>query len=92
MRISMNTLWGAVVFGWFAAAALLPSGASAQAAAAGNSIERIDATQTGTSVVLTIQLKAPAPGVPPSFSVANPARIAIDLPQTINNLGKNLVE
>ncbi|MEW5881079.1 MAG: type IV pilus secretin PilQ [Pseudomonadota bacterium] len=88
----MNTLWGAVVFGWFAAAALLPSGASAQAAAAGNSIERIDATQTGTSVVLTIQLKAPAPGVPPSFSVANPARIAIDLPQTINNLGKNLVE
>ncbi|MFZ5541811.1 MAG: type IV pilus secretin PilQ, partial [Pseudomonadota bacterium] len=77
---------------WFAAAALLPSGASAQAAAAGTSIERNDATPTGTSVVLTIQLKAPAPGVPPSFSVANPARIAIDLPQTINNLGKNLVE
>ncbi|MCX8115751.1 MAG: AMIN domain-containing protein, partial [Burkholderiaceae bacterium] len=92
MRISMNTLWSAVVFGWFAAAALLPSGASAQAAAAGNSIERIDATQTGTSVVLTIQLKDPVPGAPPSFSVANPARIAIDLPQTVNNLGKNLVE
>jgi type IV pilus assembly protein PilQ len=92
MRISMKTLWSAAAFGWFAAVALLPSGASAQAAAAGNSIERIDATQTGTSVVLTIQLKDPAPGVPPSFSVANPARIAIDLPQTVNNLGKNLVE
>lgn len=92
MRISMKTLWSAAAFGWFAALALLPSGASAQAAAAGNSIERIDATQTGTSVVLTIQLKDAAPGVPPSFSVANPARIAIDLPQTINNLGKNLVE
>ncbi|MFN3566319.1 MAG: type IV pilus secretin PilQ [Burkholderiaceae bacterium] len=92
MRISMNTLWSAVVSGWFAAAALAPSGASAQAAAAGNSIERVDATQTGTSVVLTIQLKEPARGVPPSFSVANPARIAIDLPQTVNNLGKNLVE
>lgn len=92
MRISMKTLWSAVAFGWFGAVALLPSGASAQAAAAGNSIERIDATQTGTSVVLTIQLKDAAPGVPPSFSVANPARIAIDLPQTINNLGKNLVE
>ncbi|MDL1860012.1 type IV pilus secretin PilQ [Betaproteobacteria bacterium PRO7] len=92
MRISMKTLWSAAAFGWFAAVALLPSGASAQAAAAGNSIERIDATQTGTSVVLTIQLKDAAPGVPPSFSVANPARIAIDLPQTINNLGKNLVE
>ncbi|GIL04079.1 MAG: hypothetical protein AMXMBFR72_14110 [Betaproteobacteria bacterium] len=88
----MKTLWSAAAFGWFAAVALLPSGASAQAAAAGNSIERIDATQTGTSVVLTIQLKDAAPGVPPSFSVANPARIAIDLPQTINNLGKNLVE
>jgi type IV pilus assembly protein PilQ len=92
MRISMKTLWSAAAFGWFAALALLPSGASAQAAAAGNSIERIDATQTGTSVVLTIQLKEAAPGVPPSFSVANPARIAIDLPQTVNNLGKNLVE
>jgi type IV pilus assembly protein PilQ len=92
MRISMKTLWSAAAFGWFSAVALLPSGASAQAAAAGNSIERIDATQTGTSVVLTIQLKDPAPGVPPSFSVANPARIAIDLPQTVNNLGKNLVE
>lgn len=92
MRISMKTLCNAVAFGWFGAVALLPSGASAQAAAAGNSIERIDATQTGTSVVLTIQLKEAAPGVPPSFSVANPARIAIDLPQTVNNLGKNLVE
>ncbi|GAB4467182.1 MAG: type 4a pilus secretin PilQ [Burkholderiaceae bacterium] len=92
MRISVKTLWSAAAFGWCAAVALLPSGASAQAAAAGNSIERIDATQTGTSVVLTIQLKERAPGVPPSFSVANPARIAIDLPQTINNLGKNLVE
>ncbi len=91
MRNSMKTLWSAAAFGWFAALALLPSGASAQAAA-GNSIERIDATQTGTSVVLTIQLKDAAPGVPPSFSVANPARIAIDLPQTVNNLGKNLVE
>jgi type IV pilus assembly protein PilQ len=92
MRISMKTLWSAAASGWLAALALLPSGAAAQAAAAGNSIERIDATQTGTSVVLTIQLKAPAPGIPPSFSVANPARIAIDLPQTSNNLGKNLVE
>ncbi len=92
MRISMKTLWSAAAFGWCAALSLLPSGAWAQAAAASNSIDRIDATQTGTSVVLTIQLKDAAPGVPPSFSVANPARIAIDLPQTINNLGKNLVE
>lgn len=75
---------------------LAPSAVSAQAApaadAAANSIERIDAAQTGTNTVLTIQLKGAASGVPPSFSVANPARIAIDLPQTSNNLGRNLVE
>lgn len=60
--------------------------------ATGNSIERIDATQTGNSVVLTIQLKTPPAGIPPSFSVADPARIAIDLPQTVNNSGNNVVE
>ncbi len=62
------------------------------AAISANSIERVDATQTGNSVVLTIQLKSPVTGVPPSFSVANPARIAIDLPQTANNLGRNVVD
>jgi type IV pilus assembly protein PilQ len=71
-------------------AALAPAAVLAQAAA--NSIERVDATQTGTSVVLTIQMKAPVGGIPASFSVANPARIAIDLPQTSSNLGRNLVE
>jgi type IV pilus assembly protein PilQ len=30
--------------------------------------------------------------VPPSFSIANPARVALDLPQTVNALGRNLVE
>jgi type IV pilus assembly protein PilQ len=61
-------------------------------ALAQNSIERVDATQTGNSVVLTIQMKQPVAGVPASFSVANPARIAIDLPQSTNNLGKSLVD
>src|SRR5258706_4194518 len=66
--------------------------AGAVAAQEGNSIERIDATQTGTSVILTIQLKNPVKAVPPSFSVSNPARVALDLPQTVNNLGRSLVE
>jgi type IV pilus assembly protein PilQ len=73
-----------------AVAVLVPAAARAQAAQ--NSIERIDATQTGTSVVLTIQLKGTPGAVPPSFSVANPARIAIDLPGTSNNLGRNVVD
>jgi len=57
-----------------------------------NAIERVDATQTTTGVVVSIVLKNPAGGVPASFSVANPARVALDLPQTVNGLGKNLVE
>jgi type IV pilus assembly protein PilQ len=65
---------------------------AAQAPAGENTIERVDATQTTTGVVVSIELKNPASGVPASFSVANPARIALDLPQTLNALGKNLVE
>jgi len=73
-------------------AAVLVAVAPALAWAQGNSIERVDATQTGTSVMLTIQMKQPVTGIPASFSVANPARIAIDLPQATNNLGRNLVD
>jgi type IV pilus assembly protein PilQ len=65
---------------------------AAASASAENSIERVEASQTGAGIVLTVQLKAPVGGVPPSFSVNNPARIAIDLPQTVNNLGRNQVE
>jgi type IV pilus assembly protein PilQ len=64
----------------------------AQAAAAANSIERVDATQTASGVLLTIQLKQPLKEAPPSFSIANPARIAIDLAGTENNVGRNAVE
>jgi type IV pilus assembly protein PilQ len=96
MKSAWRTLAAAAVIACAPALLVLaPSTVSAQAAASeagGNSIERIDATQTGTNTILTIQLKAAAGSVPPSFSVANPARIAIDLPQTVNNLGRNLVE
>jgi type IV pilus assembly protein PilQ len=61
-------------------------------AQADNAIERVDATQTTTGVVVTIEMKNPVAAVPASFSVSNPARIALDLPQTVNALGKNQVE
>ncbi len=85
-----GSMWNAVLVAAAATFALLPQSATAQAEA--NSIERVDATQTGAGVVLTIQLKSPMAGIPPSFSIANPARIAIDLPQTTNNLGRNALE
>lgn len=68
------------------------AGTAAAQASGENAIERIDATQTTTGVVVTIELKNPAAGVPASFSVSNPARVALDLPQTVNALGKGLVE
>jgi type IV pilus assembly protein PilQ len=74
------------------AAVLLAVAPTLALAQSGNSIERVDATQTGNSVMLTIQMKQPVTSIPASFSVANPARIAIDLPQATNNLGKNLVD
>src|SRR5450631_3218363 len=80
---------------WAVGACLLIAGAWAQDAAdamGGNSIEHIDATQTGAGVFLTIQLKGPMAAVPNSFSVTNPARVALDLPATSNNLGRNAIE
>ncbi len=85
-----GSMWNAVLVTAAAALALLPPSAAAQAES--NSVERVDATQTGAGVVLTIQLKSPIAGIPPSFSIANPARIAIDLPQTTNNLGRNALD
>ncbi len=66
--------------------------AFAQDTGASNSIERIDATQTTSGVFLTIQLKEALTVAPTNFSVTNPARVAIDLPMTVNNLGRNSVE
>jgi type IV pilus assembly protein PilQ len=86
----------AVLAGAAGLAAWSPAPVAAQSAAAPveavNSIERIEAIQTGAGTIVRIQLKEAAAAVPPSFSVANPARIAIDLAQTSNNLGRNLVE
>ena len=64
------------------AAAVMLAGATlaqdATTGAANNSIERIDATQTGAGVFLTIELKGAVSSVPNSFSVTNPARVALD--------------
>jgi type IV pilus assembly protein PilQ len=74
------------------AACAAVAGAQTPAADVNNAIERIDATQTPTGVVLTIDMKNPVQGVPASFSVANPARVALDIPSTVNAVGRNLVE
>jgi len=54
-----------------------------------NSIEAFDVTQRGGKIVVRIQTKAPLKAMPPSFTVASPARIAFDFPGITNNLGRN---
>jgi type IV pilus assembly protein PilQ len=53
-----------------------------------NSIESFDVSEQGGKVVVRVTTKEPLRSVPPNFAVANPARIAFDFPNTVNNLGR----
>lgn len=59
------------------------------AAAQANSIESFNVTEQGGNVIVRIKTKTPLESVPPNFSVANPARIAFDFPNTVNALGRS---
>jgi type IV pilus assembly protein PilQ len=53
-----------------------------------NTIEAVNVAQQGNEVALRIDLKEPLASPPPGFSVANPAKIALDFQSTANGLGK----
>ncbi|WP_326526979.1 AMIN domain-containing protein, partial [Dokdonella sp.] len=55
----------------------------------GNRIEKIVAAEQGGNIILKLTMAQPLAAVPGSFSVANPARIAFDFPDTANALGRN---
>jgi type IV pilus assembly protein PilQ len=57
-----------------------------------NSIEAFDVAQQGGNVVVRITTKEPLRALPPSFTVANPARIVFDFAGTGNALGRNAQE
>src|SRR5688572_12648055 len=63
--------------------------APATAAAQGNSIDNFQVTQQAGKTVVRITTKEPLRSVPPNFSVAAPARIAFDFPNTVNALGRS---
>jgi type IV pilus assembly protein PilQ len=68
-----------------------PPASTAQApdAAAQNAIEGLDvSTETG-KVIVKLKLKEPLANAPASFSLANPPRVAFDLPNTVNALGRS---
>ena len=57
-----------------------------------NAIENFTVSQQGGQVLLQITTKAALTGIPANFTVANPARLAIDFPNTTNALGRNSQE
>ncbi len=74
--------------------ACAPGTALAQAAAAAkNAIESIDVSSLqGGKVLVKVNFKDALPAVPAGFTVTNPPRIAIDLPNTVNAMGKNAID
>lgn len=46
----------------------------------------------GGKIIVKANFKEPLAAVPQGFAVSNPPRIAIDLPDTVNGLGKNQLE
>jgi type IV pilus assembly protein PilQ len=54
-----------------------------------NSVEAFNVSQQSGKVIVKLTLKEALNAPPGSFTVANPARIAFDLPNTVNGLGRN---
>jgi type IV pilus assembly protein PilQ len=74
-----------------AAATLALAGAApaaAQAPAAANGIDAVNVATQGGRTVVKVTMKQPLVAAPASFTVAQPARIAFDFPNTANNLGR----
>ena len=70
-------------------AALLSLGQAGAQEAGSNVLEDITASAQGGVLNVKLGFKAPLSGPPPGFSVANPARIALDFANVENGLGKN---
>ena len=73
-------------------ASLTSTAAFAQASEK-NLLESINtSTQQGGKIIVRVNFTTPLASVPAGFTVANPARIALDLPNTANGLGKSTVD
>jgi len=62
---------------------------AALVAHAQNAIESLNVSQQAASVILKINLKEAPSNPPAGFLVANPPRVALDFPNTVNALGRN---
>src|SRR5918999_4467176 len=77
------TPWNPAWLLWLAGLALFSAQAYAQ-----NTIDNFEVSQQAGKTVVRITTKQPLKSVPPNFSVATPARIAFDFPNTVNALGR----
>jgi type IV pilus assembly protein PilQ len=68
------------------------AGVSGIAMAQENAIESISTNQQGANVIVKITLKKPIEQPPIGFSIANPARIALDFPGVTNATGATTQE
>ena len=58
-----------------------------------NAVESINFSQVqGGKIIVKIGMKEPLAAPPQGFAVTNPPRIAIDLPDTVNGLGRSQIE
>jgi type IV pilus assembly protein PilQ len=74
------------------AAAALSFGAAGPLWAQSNSIESITSAQQGSATVLRIEMSRAPTDAPPSFTISNPPRVAMDFKDTDSKLARNLIE
>ncbi len=90
MRHRLEVLLLAAVFAGLAPAPVARAQDAPQAQVFANQIEGLDVAEQGGTVYVRLTLREPLAAPPPSFSVANPARIAFDFAGTGNALGRSL--
>ena len=84
MRRILNVVCSVLTAGLF----LAGSAAAQEASSAANAVESVNVAQKSGTIVVKLATKQPLSAVPNSFSVANPSRVAIDLPATKNAVGR----
>lgn len=90
MKYRIETLLLAAALAGLAPAPAALAQDAAQVQNLSNQIEGLEVAEQGGAIYLRLTMKEPLASPPPSFSVANPARIAFDFADTGNALGRNV--